>query len=163
MTFLKARPLWWIASETFDLWGIMSGHRHLRVCGGGVVHIHFFIHRVELCHRALKKKTYGMFFACRLCKFTKLSSAESGTVNFDNTLNNHLLWADMENKECAWCFTLLLPWNIKHQLTHTTYFSHFLQANNEFYDCCLIFSMAYSPNGERCTHYRFTTAFGKFG
>jgi len=46
----------------------------------------------------------------------KLSSAESGTVNFDNTLNNHLLWADMENKECALCFTLLLPWNIKHQL-----------------------------------------------
>jgi len=39
----------------------------------------------------------------------KLSSAESGTVNFDNTLNNHLLWADMENKECALCFTLLLP------------------------------------------------------
>lgn len=39
-----------------------------------------------------------MFFACRLCKFTKLSSAESGTVNFDDILNNHLLWADMEKK-----------------------------------------------------------------
>lgn len=138
MTFLKARPLWWIASETFDLCGgIMSGHRHL---SEGMWCTYSFLHSPS---GALSQ---SCFFACRLCKFMKLYSAESGTVNFDNTLNNHLLWADMENKECALCFTLLLPWNINHQLTCTTYFSHSLQANNEFYDCCLIFSMAYDPS-----------------
>lgn len=75
----------------------MSGHRHLFE---GIWWYTFISSFTEwCCHRALKKLTEC--FACRLCEFTKLSSAESGTVNFDDTLNNHLLWADMEKKSAC--------------------------------------------------------------